>query len=54
MGNIEVSPEALRAYGASAGAISTELAATGGFDLAANLAAMVPVFGLIGQDFLAA
>lgn len=51
---MQVSPSELRAYGAKAGAISAQLAATGAFDLAGNVAAMVPVFGVIGQDFLAA
>lgn len=54
MSNVEVTPDALRAYGNTAAGISAELAGAGSFDLAANIAAMVPVFGLIGQDFLAA
>lgn len=52
--NMQVSPAALRTYGAAAEGISTTLAASGAFDLAGNVAAMTPVFGLVGQDFLAA
>jgi hypothetical protein len=51
--NMHVSPAALRAYGRTAEEISAQLAASGAFDLAKNVAALVPVFGLIGQDFLA-
>jgi hypothetical protein len=55
MGNsVSVSPNALRQYGNTANAIAAELGSAGAFDLAGNLAAMTPVFGLIGQDFLAA
>jgi TPP-dependent pyruvate/acetoin dehydrogenase alpha subunit len=55
MGNsVEVSTEALRAYGQAAQEISGRLVAAGAFDQAEHVAALVPVFGVIGQDFLAA
>jgi hypothetical protein len=54
MSDISVVPDALRSYGAAMGSVSAAVASTGAFDTAGNLAAMTPVFGLIGQDFLAA
>jgi hypothetical protein len=51
--SVSVSPNALRRYGETAGAIASEVSSAGAFDLAGNLAAMTASFGLIGQDFLA-
>ncbi|GGK98630.1 type VII secretion target [Nocardia jinanensis] len=47
-------PDAIRCYGDSAAATAFEVATAGAIDQAAVIAAAVPVFGLIGQDFLAA
>ncbi|MBT0568573.1 type VII secretion target [Williamsia sp. CHRR-6] len=47
-------PNAIRAYGATSSAIGAAIDSASVTDLAANIAVMVPVFGLIGQDFLAA
>ncbi|MCX5045296.1 type VII secretion target [Aldersonia sp. NBC_00410] len=53
MSSIEVVPAGIRAFADTSAAVSTQLASAGGFDLAENLAAATPVFGLIGADFLA-
>lgn len=53
MGDFHADPDAIRAYGATSAAIGDAVTAAGSMDLAANMAVMVPVFGLIGQDFLA-
>jgi len=53
MGDLTVEPEGLRAYGDATGAIASEIGAAGAFDLAAHIAALTPVFGAIGADFLA-
>src|SRR5262245_33336624 len=54
MSSVEVSPDAIRAYGETAAGISAELAAAGGGDRAATLAATVAELGLIRPDFVAA
>ncbi|KAF0848282.1 hypothetical protein [Nocardia caishijiensis] len=41
-------------YGATNAAMATQVAAAGAADAGASMAAAVPIFGLIGQDFLAA
>ena len=46
-------PDDIDAYGQSAALAATHIAAAGGADLAAHLAALAPVFGPIGADFLA-
>ncbi|MGJ0120367.1 type VII secretion target [Williamsia sp. MIQD14] len=46
-------PNAIRGYGAASSAIGGVIDSASAMDLAANVAVMVPVFGLIGQDFLA-
>lgn len=51
---IRVTPAALRDYAGTAGGISSALSVVGAVDAARNLAIMAPVFGLIGEDFLAA
>ncbi|MGU3292780.1 type VII secretion target [Williamsia sp. M5A3_1d] len=53
MTNISVAPDAIRAYGTTVAGIGTAIESASAMDLAANVAVMVPVFGLIGQDFLA-
>jgi Excreted virulence factor EspC, type VII ESX diderm len=53
MSSVEVVPAGIRAFADTNAAVSTQLASAGGFDLAENIAAATPVFGLIGADFLA-
>jgi hypothetical protein len=47
-------PDAICSYGDSEAVAAFEVAAAGAMNQAAVIAAAVPVFGLIGQDFLAA
>lgn len=42
------------AFGDASAALAVETATAGGVNQAALIAAAIPVFGLIGQDFLAA
>lgn len=51
---VTVLPEALRSFGATAAATSSAVASAGTIDAAASTAAVAPVFGVIGQEFLAA
>lgn len=53
MDNVTVSPDALDGYAAATASIATMVASAGSINAAANTAAMIPVFGLIGQEFLA-
>ncbi|MET8799061.1 type VII secretion target [Nocardia sp. NPDC004568] len=53
MSNLSVATEALRAFGITNSGIGTEIAAAGNIDAVANVAALTPVFGLIGADYLA-
>ncbi|MGV9827056.1 type VII secretion target [Gordonia sp. NPDC003429] len=53
MDDVTVSPEVLEGFAATNAAIGTAVAAAGGINAAANTAVMIPVFGLIGQEFLA-
>jgi len=46
-------PDEIRAYGSVAAGAAAHIAATEGLDVAANVAALTPVFGVIGADFLA-
>ena len=52
MNHVQVTPDALRAYGDSSAAMAASVAGAGSVDQAATMAACVPVFGLIGQEFL--
>ncbi|MEO9329831.1 type VII secretion target [Gordonia aurantiaca] len=54
MDHVKVTPEALEGFAATNAAMATAIGTAGSIDAAANTAAMVPVFGLIGQEFLAA
>ncbi|MFT4396802.1 type VII secretion target [Gordonia lacunae] len=54
MTNVKVTPEVLEGFAATNAAMATAVGTAGSIDAAANTAAMVPVFGLIGQEFLAA
>ncbi|MFI5719069.1 type VII secretion target [Nocardia sp. NPDC051750] len=54
MYNVQATPDAIRAYGDSSAIMAAEISLAGAANQAAVIAAVVPVFGLIGQDFLAA
>ncbi|WP_330233010.1 type VII secretion target [Nocardia sp. NBC_00508] len=54
MNEIVVVSDAIRGYGDASAAMAVDVAAAGAADQAATIAAAIPVFGLIGQDFLAA
>jgi len=53
MGVLEVEPNTFQQYGDIAAGTATTVAAAGTADQAASVAAAAPVFGLIGQEFLA-
>ncbi|ONM50285.1 type VII secretion target [Nocardia donostiensis] len=53
MSDLSVETDALRAFGTTNAGIAGEIAGAGNFDAAANIAALTPVFGLIGADYLA-
>lgn len=53
MADLSVDTGAVRAFAAAQDGISTDIAAQGGLDTVTHVAAMTPVFGLIGADFLA-
>ncbi|WP_227984298.1 type VII secretion target [Nocardia spumae] len=46
-------PEAIRRYGDTAATMATETLSAGRVNQAVTIAAAIPIFGLIGQDFLA-
>ncbi|MFI5717006.1 type VII secretion target [Nocardia sp. NPDC051750] len=48
-----VETEALRAFGTTNAGIGTEIAGVANIDALKNIAALTPVFGLIGADYLA-
>jgi|GEM_PF-1764760 len=50
---LDVRPGSFRQYGDISQAIATTVGTAGAIDQAASIAAAVPVFGLIGQEFLA-
>ncbi|NKY54957.1 type VII secretion target [Nocardia flavorosea] len=54
MYDLQAAPDAIHAYGDSEAITAAEVATAGATNQAALIAAAVPVFGLIGQDFLAA
>ncbi|MEU8896851.1 type VII secretion target [Nocardia sp. NPDC048505] len=51
--HVAAEPDAIRAYAKSAAGMAASVAAAGSVNQAATMAAAIPVFGLIGQDFLA-
>lgn len=53
MNEIVVASDAIRSYGDASATNAADVLAAGGANQAATVAAAVPVFGLIGQDFLA-
>ncbi|MCU1643444.1 MAG: hypothetical protein JWN03_3719 [Nocardia sp.] len=52
MSNLVATPDAIRHYGDVSAAMASTIAGAAGADQVATVAALVPVFGLIGQDFL--
>lgn len=52
MTDVLVDPNTFRQYGDISAGMASTVAAAGAVDQAASVAAAVPVFGLIGQDFL--
>ncbi|MGW3542904.1 type VII secretion target [Nocardia niigatensis] len=53
MADLSVDTGAVRRFAAAQDAVAADIAAQGGRDTVSNVAAMTPVFGLIGADFLA-
>ncbi|ROZ83457.1 type VII secretion target [Gordonia sp. OPL2] len=53
MDNVTVVPEVVETFGATSAAMAAAVGAAGSINAAANTAVMVPVFGVIGQEFLA-
>ncbi|WP_405138550.1 type VII secretion target [Nocardia sp. NBC_01388] len=53
MADLSVDTDAVRTFAATQDGVAGDIAATGGLDTASHVAAMTPVFGLIGADFLA-
>lgn len=54
MGPVVMIGEAVEGLAATSATMGTALASAGGIDAEANTAAMVAVFGLIGQEFVGA
>ncbi|MFT4201657.1 hypothetical protein [Gordonia sp. (in: high G+C Gram-positive bacteria)] len=54
MSSVMMVGEAVEGLAATSATMGTALATAGGINAAANTAAMVGVFGLIGQEFVAA
>ncbi|MET7768678.1 type VII secretion target [Nocardia sp. NPDC005366] len=52
MNHVAVVPDAVRAYAGASASMAAGVAQAGAVDQAATVAAAVPVFGLIGQEFL--
>ncbi|MFI9404599.1 type VII secretion target [Nocardia sp. NPDC052316] len=53
MSDLSVETDAVRAFAATNAGIAGDLAGAGNFDAVKNVSALVPVFGLIGVDYLA-
>lgn len=53
MNTTVVVPDAVRVYGQSSASTGVAVAAAGVVNAGANTMALIPVFGLIGQEFLA-
>lgn len=54
MASLEYSSDGIRAYGRKHAQIAAELAPAAAVDVAADVASLTPVFGLVGSEFLAA
>ncbi|MFW0789003.1 type VII secretion target [Gordonia sp. CPCC 205333] len=53
MDTLTISPEALQGYATATASTAALVASAGAVNAAANTTAMIGVFGLIGQEFLA-
>ncbi|MGW4355584.1 type VII secretion target [Nocardia sp. NPDC004582] len=53
MADLSVDTVAVRAFAVTQDGVAADIAAQGGLDTVTHVAAMTPVFGLIGADFLA-
>ncbi|MGW4249835.1 type VII secretion target [Nocardia sp. NPDC004722] len=53
MADLSVDTGAVRAFATTNDGVAADIAAQGGLDTVSHVAAMTPVFGLIGADFLA-
>jgi hypothetical protein len=53
MSEILVASDAIRAYGDANAIMAADVVVAGATNQAATIAAAIPIFGLIGQDFLA-
>ncbi|GAA5054078.1 type VII secretion target [Nocardia callitridis] len=53
MSDLSVETEAVRAFAATNQGIAGDIAGAANFDAVRNVSALVPVFGLIGADYLA-
>ncbi|MFE9320347.1 type VII secretion target [Nocardia sp. NPDC052278] len=54
MADLSVETDAVRAFAATNAGVAGEIAGAGNFDAVQNVAALTPVFGLIGADYLLA
>ncbi|MGV9409192.1 type VII secretion target [Nocardia sp. NPDC003693] len=52
MTNLVATPDAIRGYGDASAAMASAVAGAATVDQAALIASVIPVFGLIGQEFL--
>ncbi|MEV6427877.1 hypothetical protein [Nocardia sp. NPDC051463] len=53
MNEIVVASDAIRRYGDTSATMAADVVCAGATSQAATIAAAIPIFGLIGQDFLA-
>lgn len=53
MTDLSVETDGVRAFAATNAGVAGQIAGAGNFDAVANVAALTPVFGLIGADYLA-
>ncbi|WP_067692004.1 type VII secretion target [Nocardia jejuensis] len=53
MADLSVETDAVRSFATTQDGVATDIASAGGMDTVSHVAAMTPVFGLIGADFLA-
>ncbi|MFI1912518.1 type VII secretion target [Nocardia sp. NPDC020380] len=53
MADLSVDTAAVRTFATTQDGVATDIAATGNLDTVSHVAAMTPVFGLVGADFLA-
>jgi hypothetical protein len=54
MSDLSVDTDAVRAFATTNAGVAGDIAGAGNFDAVANVAALTPVFGLIGVDYLVA